>query len=130
MFDRPANAIAALIAAGAIVVSLWRALPSGFEPYSLITTVLGLAMLLVGAWWLLRQAPGTPFHDCVLPCRATDHHGGASGRSTYGWAHNWADPGDRGAFQHRRTCTGGPERWRRGSISRASCIVIVLEPCA
>src|SRR5215208_4138247 len=67
MFERPANGIAALIAVGAIGVSAYRALLGGVNPYALAATVLGVAMLLVGAWWLSRQAPGTPFHDMAIP---------------------------------------------------------------
>jgi signal transduction histidine kinase len=67
MFERPANGIAALIAVAAIVLSVARALPNGIEFYSLTTTLLGVAMLLVGGWWLLQQSPGTPFHEMAIP---------------------------------------------------------------
>lgn len=67
MFERPVNGIAALIALAAIVLSVARALPHGSELYSLTTTSLGVAMLVVGGWWLARQAPGTPFREMAAP---------------------------------------------------------------
>jgi signal transduction histidine kinase len=70
MFDRPANGMAALIAVAAIAVSVLRALPGGFELYSLATTILGVAMLAVGGWWLSRQSPGTPFREMAIPAAA------------------------------------------------------------
>lgn len=70
MFERPVNGIAALIALAAIVLSVGRALPGGFELYSLTTTGLGVAMLVVGGWWLARQAPQTPFREMAVPVAA------------------------------------------------------------
>ncbi|MGI8929456.1 MAG: sensor histidine kinase [Candidatus Limnocylindrales bacterium] len=67
MFERPVNGIAALIALAAILLSVGRALPGGFELYSLTTTGLGVAMLVVGGWWLARQAPQTPFREMAVP---------------------------------------------------------------
>jgi signal transduction histidine kinase len=67
MFDRPANGIAGLIALAAIVVSIAWARPYGYELYSLVTTGVGVAMLLIGGWWLSRQAPGTPFRELAIP---------------------------------------------------------------
>jgi len=67
MFDRPANGIAALIAVAAIVLSTARSIQFGLTPYALATTVLGVSMLAIGAWWLWRQVPATPFHEMALP---------------------------------------------------------------
>jgi signal transduction histidine kinase len=67
MFERPANGIAALIALAAVVMSVGRALPNGYELYSLTTTAVGVAMLLIGGWWLSRQSPGTPFRELAIP---------------------------------------------------------------
>jgi signal transduction histidine kinase len=67
VLERPANAVAALIAVAAIVLSVARALPNGVELYSLTTTLLGVSMLLVGGWWLSRQAPGSPFKEMAIP---------------------------------------------------------------
>jgi signal transduction histidine kinase len=64
MFERPANGIAAIIGLAAVVLTVANAL-LGF--YSLITTATGVAMLLVGGWWLSRQAPGTPFREMAVP---------------------------------------------------------------
>lgn len=44
-----------------------RAIPYGFDVYALATTVLGVTMLLIGGWWLSRQAPGTPFKEMAIP---------------------------------------------------------------
>ena len=67
MFERPVNGIAALIALAAVVLSLGNALSNGFDLSSLATTAAGAAMLLVGGWWLARQAPGTPFREMAIP---------------------------------------------------------------
>ena len=67
MFDRPANGIAALIALAAVVVSVGGALQDGFSLSSWGSVGLGVTMLVVGGWWLSRQAPGTPFHDMAIP---------------------------------------------------------------
>jgi len=67
VLDRPANGIAALLGVAAIVLSVARSLSHGFDIYSIATTVLGVAMLLIGGWWLSRQAPGTPFREMAIP---------------------------------------------------------------
>ncbi len=70
MLERPVNGIAALIALAAIVLSVASAVAwsmPGSELYSLLRTGVGVAMLLVGGWWLGRQAPGTPFREMAIP---------------------------------------------------------------
>ena len=75
MLERPVNRIAALIALAALVLSAANALtggsavlaPGGISLSALATTGIGAAMLLVGGWWLARQAPGTPFRELAIP---------------------------------------------------------------
>ena len=75
MFERPVNGIAALVALAAIVLSVATAMPNGFLAGTdvfdrlvyLAPTGVGVAMLLVGGWWLTRQAPGTPFREMAIP---------------------------------------------------------------
>jgi signal transduction histidine kinase len=73
VLDRPANAIASLIAIAAIGLAIAGVLSRGYLDGStdaviaLATVVLAVAMLFIGAWWLSRQAPGTPFHEMAIP---------------------------------------------------------------
>ncbi len=67
MLERPVNGIAALIAVGALVLSAARVVTDGLGLAVFATTALGLAMLLVGGWWLSRQTPGTPFREMAVP---------------------------------------------------------------
>jgi signal transduction histidine kinase len=67
MLDRSSDRVAALIAIIAVslvtlaVASQWIA----WMAWLMLAGV--VAMLLVGAWWLGRQPPGTPFHDFAVP---------------------------------------------------------------
>jgi len=71
VLDRPANGIAALLAIGAVVVSVAGAVSRGYVdyglPYAFGPIALGVVMLLIGGWWLSRQAPGTPFKEMAIP---------------------------------------------------------------
>src|ERR687897_3682138 len=67
VFERPANGIAALISLAAIVLSVARVLQDGFSLSAWAGVGLAVAMLVIGGWWLSRQAPGTPFHDMAIP---------------------------------------------------------------
>lgn len=71
MLDRPANGIAALIALAATVLAFVaagaEASEVGFYSTAVLTFVLGVVMLVVGYWWLVRQVPGTPFSEFAGP---------------------------------------------------------------
>jgi signal transduction histidine kinase len=67
VLERPANAIAGLIALAAFVLAVAAFLDSGLNRYLLVYPTIAVAMLLVGSWWLLRQPAGTPFHDLAIP---------------------------------------------------------------
>jgi signal transduction histidine kinase len=49
------------------VLSASRALANGFDLSTWATVGVGVAMLVVGGWWLSRQAPGTPFREMAIP---------------------------------------------------------------
>ena len=67
MFDRMANGIASLIGLAAVVFAVFRAVQAGFSVSYWAVAGIGIAMLLVGGWWLSRQAPGTPFREYAIP---------------------------------------------------------------
>jgi signal transduction histidine kinase len=66
MLNRPADLVAALLALAAIALSLVTVVGRG-GIYMWPLVVLAMAMLVVGAWWLNRQQPGSPFREMALP---------------------------------------------------------------
>ena len=67
MWDHAADRIAGLIALAAIGFALVATLATGFISYTSLLPALAVVMLVVGAWWLLRQQPGTPFREMAVP---------------------------------------------------------------
>jgi signal transduction histidine kinase len=67
MLDRPANRVSAMIALAAGALTFVAALDQGLNWPSWLMLGGALSMLAVGAWWLARQRPRTPFHDMALP---------------------------------------------------------------
>jgi signal transduction histidine kinase len=72
VLDRPANGVAAAIALAATVLAFVNVTTEAFNngglySYAFLTFVLGVAMLVVGYWWLARQAPGTSFSEFAAP---------------------------------------------------------------
>ncbi len=65
MFEQPGDRIAALLALAAIALALVAA--GGLWAYGWLFVAGAVAMLVVGVWWLSRQAPGTPFRELALP---------------------------------------------------------------
>lgn len=68
MFDRPADRVAALLALAAVTLSLLAMIiQRSLRWYDSAFLLLPVSMLLVGAWWLARQSPGSPFRELALP---------------------------------------------------------------
>jgi signal transduction histidine kinase len=59
--------IAALSALGAIALATVSALIERPAAYGLLLLAAAVAMLVVGAWWLRRRAPGSPFRELAIP---------------------------------------------------------------
>ena len=67
MLARPLDRIAALSAIGAIALATVSALIERYAGYELLMLPAAVAMLVVGAWWLRRRAPGSPFRELAVP---------------------------------------------------------------
>src|SRR5438105_7845419 len=67
MLARPLDRIAALAAIGAIALATVSALVQRYAGYELSMLPAAIAMLVVGAWWLRRRAPGSPFRELAVP---------------------------------------------------------------
>ncbi|MDQ3937344.1 MAG: histidine kinase [Chloroflexota bacterium] len=67
MFDRPSDRVAAMIALAAVSLGLLATVSRSPVWWNWLFLPAAVAMLIVGAWWLGRQNPGTPFHDMALP---------------------------------------------------------------
>ena len=67
MAYRLSDSVAVLIGAASLAVALFDLVRGGFDASSLALLVLSGSMLAVGAWWLSRQARGTPFREMAIP---------------------------------------------------------------
>jgi signal transduction histidine kinase len=66
VFLTQSDRVAALIALAAIAAAvIANVLHATAYPWFLLA--IGVAMLLLGTWWLTRQSPGTPFREMALP---------------------------------------------------------------
>jgi signal transduction histidine kinase len=64
---RISDAVAVLIVGASLAAGVFNLVRGGFDTSSLAQVVLAASMLAVGAWWLTRQAPGTPFREMAIP---------------------------------------------------------------
>lgn len=67
MLDRISDGVAGGIALAGLALAAYSTFIGGLQPYALASLVLALSMLVVGGWWLRRQAAGTPFHELAIP---------------------------------------------------------------
>ena len=67
MLARPLDRIAALSVIGAIALATASAVIARFSGYELLMLPAAVAMLVVGAWWLRRRPPGSPFGELAVP---------------------------------------------------------------
>jgi signal transduction histidine kinase len=67
MNKRLADALSVTCALAAFGLFLAAAVPMRPSLYLILMALLAGAMLVVGAWWLSRRAPGSPFQELAIP---------------------------------------------------------------